>query len=119
MRSEKFYHEILGFEVTQRSFPGALFLSLDGYHHHIGLNTWAGRRAPAPPGDSLGLDSFSILFSDQRAIKRITEQYLWNVDRNHDLLGHGNERLAVRDPDGIMIVLDVMPLRPRDAGSSS
>lgn len=118
MRSEKFYHEILGFEVTQRSFPGALFLSFDGYHHHIGLNTWAGRGAPAPSGDSLGLDSFSILFPDQRAIERITRQNLWNVDRNHDLLGHGNERLAVRDPDGITIVLDVMPLGLRDARTS-
>jgi catechol 2,3-dioxygenase len=119
MRSERFYHEILGFEVTQRSFPGALFLSLDGYHHHIGLNTWAGRRAPAPPGDSLGLDSFSILFSDQRAIERITRQNLWNVDRNYDSSGNGNERLAVRDPDGITIVLGVMPPRLSDIGSSS
>ena len=119
MRSEKFYHEILGFEVTQRSFPGALFLSLDGYHHHIGLNTWAGRGAPAPPGDSLGLDSFSILFSDQRAIERISRQHLWNVDRNHDPWVNGNERLTVLDPDGFTIVLEVKPPKPHDAGSPS
>ena len=33
------------------SFPGALFLAADGYHHHLGLNTWAGPHA-VPPGDT-------------------------------------------------------------------
>jgi catechol 2,3-dioxygenase len=45
---ERFYAGGLGLDVTQRSYPGALFLSTGGYHHHIGLNTWArGRRSPA------------------------------------------------------------------------
>ena len=48
-RAEAFYCGLLGFEVTQRSYPGALFVSAGGYHHHLGLNTWAGRNAPAPP----------------------------------------------------------------------
>ena len=44
---ERFYAGGLGLDVTQRSYPGALFLSVGGYHHHVGLNTWAqGRRAP-------------------------------------------------------------------------
>ncbi|HTD47058.1 MAG TPA: VOC family protein [bacterium] len=44
---EHFYAGVLGLDVTQRSYPGALFLSVGGYHHHVGLNTWAqGRRAP-------------------------------------------------------------------------
>jgi len=44
---ERFYADGLGLEVTQRSYPGALFLSTGGYHHHVGLNTWArGRRSP-------------------------------------------------------------------------
>jgi catechol 2,3-dioxygenase len=28
------------------SYPGALFMSAGGYHHHLGTNTWA-RGAPA------------------------------------------------------------------------
>ncbi len=33
--------------------PGALFLSAGGYHHHLGLNTWAGPGArPPQPGDA-------------------------------------------------------------------
>lgn len=44
---ERFYEGTLGLAVTQRSYPGALFLAAGGYHHHVGLNTWGqGRRAP-------------------------------------------------------------------------
>ena len=53
-RSEAFYRDQLGLEVMQRSFPGARFMATDGYHHHLGLNTWGGPRLPLPPG-ALGL----------------------------------------------------------------
>jgi catechol 2,3-dioxygenase len=44
---ERFYSTVLGLNVTQRSYPGALFLAAGRYHHHVGLNTWArGRRSP-------------------------------------------------------------------------
>src|SRR5205809_989636 len=40
--------------------PGVGFVSAGGYHHHLGLNTWAGRGArPAPPG-SAGLLRFTV-----------------------------------------------------------
>ena len=36
---------------TQRTRPGAAFISAGGYHHHIGLNTWESRGGtPPPPG---------------------------------------------------------------------
>jgi catechol 2,3-dioxygenase len=40
VHAERFYGDFLGFAVTQRTYPGALFLSRDGYHHHLGANTW-------------------------------------------------------------------------------
>ena len=41
------YHEGLGLDLTVWSYPGALFLSAGGYHHHLGTNTWAlGARTP-------------------------------------------------------------------------
>jgi catechol 2,3-dioxygenase len=40
-RAEAFYHSALGFDKIVWSFPGALFLSAGGYHHHLGTNTWA------------------------------------------------------------------------------
>jgi catechol 2,3-dioxygenase len=43
-----FYRDALGLDATVWSYPGALFLSAGGYHHHLGLNTWAGEDAPRP-----------------------------------------------------------------------
>jgi catechol 2,3-dioxygenase len=59
--AEEFYSKQIGFDVTTRSYPGALFLSAGGYHHHIGANVWAGRNAQRPPENSLGLISFEIV----------------------------------------------------------
>jgi catechol 2,3-dioxygenase len=56
--AEQFYGDVLGFGVTQRSYPGALFLGRDGYHHHIGANVWRSR-LPATTG-ALGLAEFTI-----------------------------------------------------------
>ncbi|MFD1731060.1 VOC family protein [Deinococcus malanensis] len=51
--TESFYRQVLGFDVVAR-WPGALFISVGGYHHHLGLNTWQseGGRPPrkAAPG---------------------------------------------------------------------
>jgi catechol 2,3-dioxygenase len=48
-----FYHQGLGLDAVVSSYPGALFLSAGGYHHHLGLNTWAGPdAAPAGPADA-------------------------------------------------------------------
>ena len=45
--ARSFYHEGLGLDTTVWSYPGALFMSTGGYHHHLGTNTWAmGARVP-------------------------------------------------------------------------
>lgn len=48
--ASRFYHEVLGLDRMVWSYPGALFLAAGGYHHHLGLNTWAGAGA-RPAGD--------------------------------------------------------------------
>lgn len=57
-----FYHGAVGFDLTAR-WPGAAFLSAGGYHHHLGLNSWASRGAPAAPEGSTGLESFVVRVS--------------------------------------------------------
>jgi catechol 2,3-dioxygenase len=54
---ERFYADTLGLAVTQRSYPGALFFSAGGYHHHVAVNTWA-RGASASDG-ATGLVSYA------------------------------------------------------------
>jgi catechol 2,3-dioxygenase len=39
--ADAFYHAALGFDKTVWSYPGALFFSAGGYHHHLGTNTWS------------------------------------------------------------------------------
>jgi len=50
--AEAFYHSALGLDKTVWNYPGALFLSAGGYHHHLGTNTWAAGAPPAGPDDA-------------------------------------------------------------------
>lgn len=49
---EKFYHNAVGFDKVRLDFPGALFMSAGGYHHHLGTNTWAAQSAQATDEDA-------------------------------------------------------------------
>ena len=51
-RAADFYHRGLGLDQVVWSYPGALFLSAGGYHHHLGVNTWARGAAPASESDA-------------------------------------------------------------------
>lgn len=79
-RSEAFYRSQLGLEVTQRSYPGARFLAADGYHHHLGLNTWG---QPT--------DAYSEKFPGLAAA----------TFARHDI----SADISLRDPDGIPLRL--------------
>lgn len=51
--ARRIYRDVLGLDVTaDLSSMGALFFGADGYHHHIGSNTWSSRRGPAPGRDT-------------------------------------------------------------------
>lgn len=54
-----FYVDALGFETTQSGYPGAVFASAGGYHHHIAMNTW-NSRGSGPRAVSLGLGDVSV-----------------------------------------------------------
>ena len=51
-KAEEFYHKALGFDKVVWSYPGALFMSAGGYHHHLGTNTWAKGAPPATEADA-------------------------------------------------------------------
>lgn len=54
-----FYVDALGFEATQTGYPGAVFASAGGYHHHIAMNLW-NSRGSGPRAASLGLGDVSV-----------------------------------------------------------
>lgn len=47
-----FYHVGLGLDRIVLNFPGALFMSAGGYHHHLGTNIWAAGAPAAAEGDA-------------------------------------------------------------------
>lgn len=51
-----YYHHGLGFDKVVWNYPGALFLSAGGYHHHLGTNTWAAGAPSAGENDARLLD---------------------------------------------------------------
>jgi len=102
---EAFYSGVLGFDVMVRGYPGALFVSAGGYHHHIGLNTWQSRGAASPPPGAIGLDSYDVLFEERHALDQVLERVQTAglaIDRGPALPGGG---VLVRDPSGNAVVL--------------
>jgi catechol 2,3-dioxygenase len=47
LRKRTFYGDVIGLDLITRFGNSALFMSAGGYHHHLGLNTWAGVGAAA------------------------------------------------------------------------
>jgi catechol 2,3-dioxygenase len=72
--AEQFYSGLLGFKLMQRYESGAIFVSAGGYHHHIGLNIWAGEGAPPPGPDAAGLRWFEVLLPDQAEMDALLER---------------------------------------------
>ena len=100
-RSLGFYRDILGFEITQWYGEDAVFLAAGGYHHHIGLNTWAGRNVPPAPRNTAGLFHLAILYPER---KDLAQALRWLLEAEYPIDGasdHGvSEALYLRDPDG-------------------
>ncbi|MDA8346172.1 MAG: 4a-hydroxytetrahydrobiopterin dehydratase [Thermaerobacter sp.] len=100
-RSEAFYCGILGFRVMQRWGDEAVFMSAGGYHHHIAVNTWAGKGAPPPPEGATGLYHLAIRYPTRRdlanALLRLME-VRYPIDGASDHLV--SEAIYLRDPDG-------------------
>lgn len=57
--AQRFWVDTVGLAITAR-YPGALFLSADGYHHHVGLNVWHSAGASVPAPGTAGLDHFTL-----------------------------------------------------------
>jgi catechol 2,3-dioxygenase len=67
-RAEAFYHAALGLDKVVWGYPGALFLSAGGYHHHLGVNTWATGAEPAGENEARLLE-WEIVLPDQRDVE--------------------------------------------------
>lgn len=99
-RSLAFYRGVLGFEVTQRLGPQAAFLSVGGYHHHIGLNTWESAGGQPPPHGTTGLYHVAILYPTRAELADAVHRVMQADIPLEGASDHGvSEAIYLRDPD--------------------
>ncbi len=105
--ARKFYHTILGFDVTaDLTYAGALFVSAGGYHHHIGLNIWHSRGASPTPANAAGLQMYRIVIPTREGLQEVKERLLAHqipFEEQGDLI-------RVSDPWGNQILLSAVTI---------
>jgi len=99
--TEKFYN-LLGFEVVT-PYPGALFMATGKYHHHIGLNTWAGVGAQPAGENALGLEAFNLVYPSNEVLNTALE----NLKTNNASVVEENGIYITKDPSQNKIKLIV------------
>jgi catechol 2,3-dioxygenase len=97
-----FYHGALGFDITGVAETwGVAFVSAGGYHHHLGLNIWAGQGAPQAPDDASGLRHFTIEVPAQADLSLVTAR----LEQRGAHLKESGAGVFVRDPSGNRVYL--------------
>jgi catechol 2,3-dioxygenase len=93
-QANKFYGDVIGLDLITRFGNSALFMSAGGYHHHLGLNTWAGVNAPPPPPDAIGLRYFTMKLPESGEVGAITDR----VKANGGSIEETENGMLLRDP---------------------
>jgi catechol 2,3-dioxygenase len=99
--SEAFYNGVLGFDVMVRGYPGALFVSAGGYHHHLGLNTWHSAGSGPPAAGSVGLRHYEVQLPDFTELAAVLGRVHAAGIEATDVSGG----TLVRDPSGNGVLL--------------
>ena len=100
-KAAEFYHGALGLDKMVWDYPGALFLAAGGYHHHLGLNTWAGAKAPMPTDADARLLEWRIALPSVADVQGAAASLAM---AGHQITANGDECLAV-DPWGTRVRL--------------
>ncbi|RCW77518.1 VOC family protein [Saliterribacillus persicus] len=71
-QARTFYMDQFGLDKKVEMGSQALFVSGEGYHHHIGLNVWNGRDAVVPEENVVGLKKANVTISveDLHALRK-------------------------------------------------
>jgi catechol 2,3-dioxygenase len=99
-QAASFYHAGLGLDKVAVDFPGALFLSAGGYHHHLGTNTWAAGAARATERDARLLE-WTIVVPSVRDVTGAAQSV---AGAGFEIRNEGNDAVAT-DPWGTRVRL--------------
>lgn len=89
------FYETLGFQVVSE-LPTALFMSTEGYHHHIAVNVWNGTNIPTPEPETVGLRSAVMQFENKEALEEAVQRL---QGANYSVSNEQNG-YEVKDPSG-------------------
>ena len=103
LKAERFYCDGLGFDIVLHFGSSALFVSAGGYHHHVGLNTWAGKGAPPAPEQAPGLAFFSLLLPGEEEREAVLRRL---ADAGIEAWEEGGSWFA-KDDNRIVVRLDI------------
>lgn len=99
-RSLDFYQRILGLDLVL-DWGSAVFLSVSGYHHHVGINTWESLGGPSFMNGCTGLEYFTISVPDRNFINEISSR-LKEISQIHS---QAPDQVLISDPDGIQLLI--------------
>lgn len=102
-KAKKFYSEVLGLSNTA-SMKGALFFAAGKYHHHIATNIWLGEDISQASPESVGLDYFTIQFSNRDKLGNVIKTLESHKIDVNDL---GDGSFSIFDNDKISIHLTI------------
>jgi catechol 2,3-dioxygenase len=97
-RASRFYHEAIGLDRMVWSYPGALFLAAGGYHHHLGVNSWAAHAA-IPRDEDARLLEWELVVPTTRDVREVAASL---TARGYAADSAGDEITAV-DPWGTRV----------------
>jgi catechol 2,3-dioxygenase len=97
-KAADFYHSGLGFDKIVWNYPGALFMSAGGYHHHLGVNTWAQGSPPATDDDARLLD-WELVLPDAAKAKEAADA----LENAGYVVERSGGVVHARDPWGTML----------------
>ena len=100
-KAEEFYVHALGFDIVSRYGSQATFISSNGYHHHIALNTWGRPKAIERNNHTLGLHEFSLVYPNLETRELVVNR-LQDIDA---VVTVKNNIVRAIDPSGAKVLL--------------
>ncbi len=104
-RAQRFHEDVIGFELTDGSFPSARFLAVGGYHHHIGLNSWSSAGQPPAPRGAAGLAWYELLVPDDASRAALEARLERGATAVEESAVTGHESRIYWDEDGIAVAV--------------
>ncbi|HCM90485.1 MULTISPECIES: VOC family protein [Vagococcus] len=98
--NERFYRDLLGFNLTDDLGGHARFFAMDGYHHHIGTNNWLGSNLKKNHEGILGINYYKIYWEKTTDFEDLKKRI---VTSGYDILNESSDSFDVIDPNGILI----------------